>query len=339
MGDRATSHRASRPVVREHAPDRLAHLGLGVGCAHDLAQRSGGRVGDVHGVDHRLTPEQAAQRDRLIGRGCIRALVTGHTEHHDELSSAGEGDEQPDLARSQQVGQVDDDGPDVLERPAAGAEHARGGVRQVVAVIPAWPEEFTGAHGNPYDVGRPIPAASQAFQLLGRGLSEVAVCGGKSGRRGRVARDRSQDAGLLGQRCSQRGAEDGLRHRPRVVGARSGCDQLVCREELGKARQHGEPDVDEAGLRGEPPPEIEAGERRTHHDRDRSQRIVPLVLVEAPPEREPGGLPVADDPDTRGHGRIVGQGCRGSEAQGSGELSSSRKGGWRLSASGIACAP
>ena len=41
MGDRATAHRASRPFVREHAPDRLAHLGLGVGRAHDLAQRAG----------------------------------------------------------------------------------------------------------------------------------------------------------------------------------------------------------------------------------------------------------------------------------------------------------
>ena len=141
-------------------------------------------------------------------------------------------------------------GPMSWNDPRPARSTARGGVRQIVAVIPTWPEDLTGAHGNPYDVGRPIPAASQAFQLLGRGLSEVAVCGGKSGRRGRVANDRSQDAGLLGERSSQRGAKDGLRHRPRVVGTGSGCDQLVCREELGKARQHGEPDVDEAGLRG-----------------------------------------------------------------------------------------
>ena len=247
---------------------RREHPARGRAWARDRGRR-GGAGGDHGVVDGSVGPTLPGEAgDNVKGR---RGL--------------GEGAQHPGLGPVEVLGEVEDEGAELVGGRSSCVQKARRGVEQVGGVVEAVDEpvarglveadDVRGQRGDPDELG----------EGHGVDVPERAVgAGERAGGRG-VLGDGGEGAGI----GIQAGADGGGGERRRGRAA-AGAREDRPGELLGEVQQRGEPDGRDAATSrrqpaGEEPPSDDTGDVVRHQNGDLSHRVIPLGISHHPAQR------------------------------------------------------
>ena len=288
-------------VERDAVPGAGHHLsygqpGLLVGVGDRSDQQSGVR-GDGWRIGEGTvqSPDQVPQR--IVG-----GLVAGAGCDHRQRPPVGQCLDECQPRGRQSLGEVEDEGAQVVEQRVAGGDGGRGGAVQVDLVDVPAVQSAVDLAVEAHDLGGPWPGGGQGVEVGGVEFAQFAVDAHQRPLGGRVAGDGPQQVGGRGQHGSDRCRHDGVGD-PLVApaaglegGAGEQPGQVEERLEAHRGQALGPPGGQRASGR-------HAHEVGRHHHGDRGQHVATLGRGDGVAQCGGGGCPVGRERERGGHDR------------------------------------